>query len=148
MNMLEGILFYGGAASFVLGLILIAVFVRTGIFSKNLGRLCVFLIGFGIVIFCIGDAMYDENTLEAEHTEIVITIEDKKVIAHRRHHIRNYSVRHDYFFYFNECEKIEVDYNTYKKYNINDELVIKKTYWYRIDKETGERTLEKITYNE
>ena len=35
-----------------------------------------------------------------------------------------------------------------EKYNINDELVIKKTYWYRIDRETGERTLEKVTYNE
>ena len=144
MNMLEGILFYGGIASFVLGLILIAIDIGVDIFSEKLGTLCILLIGFGIVAFGIGNSIYNANTLETEDAEIIITIEDKKTTTQRV----GYVISHDYFFYYNECEKIEVDYSTYKKYNINDELVIKKTYWYRIDRETGKRTLEKVTYND
>lgn len=145
MNMLEGILFYGGVASFALGLILMIIGIGTDIFSEKLDVLCILLIGFGIVAFGIGNSMYNANTLEAEDAEIIITIEDKKTTSHR---VGKYGVSHDYFFYFNECEKIEVDCGTYEKYNINDELVIKKTYWYRIDRKTGERTLEKVTYND
>ena len=145
MNTLESILFYGGIISFILGLTLIVVFVCTDIFSDRLEQLCIFLIGFGIVAFGIGRSMYNANTLEKEYIEIVITIEDKKTTSHR---VGKYGISHDYFFYFNKCEKIEVDCGTYEKYNINDELVIKKTYWYRIDRETGERTLERVTYNE
>ena len=145
MNTIESILVYGGIISFILGLKLIVVFMCADIFSDRLEQLCIFLIGFGIVAFGIGGSMYNANTLETEHTEIVITIEDKETTSH---HVGKHGIRHDYFFYFNECEKIEVDCGTYEKYNINDELVIKKTYWYRIDRETGERTLEKVTYNE
>ena len=145
MNTIESILVYGGIISFILGLKLIVVFVCADIFSDRLEQLCIFLIGFGIVAFGIGGSMYNANTLETEHTEIVITIEDKETTTH---HKGKYGIHHDYFFYFNECEKIEVDCGTYKKYEINDELVIEKTYWYRIDRKTGERTLEKVTYNE
>ena len=145
MNTIESILVYGGIISFILGLKLIVVFMCADIFSDRLEQLCIFLIGFGIVAFGIGGSMYNANTLETEDAEIIITIEDKKTTSHR---VGKCGISHDYFFYFNKCEKIEVDCGTYEKYNINDELVIKKTYWYRIDRETGERTLEKVTYNE
>ena len=145
MNTLECILFYGGIGSVVLGLIIMLIGICTDILNNKLGTFCVFFIGFGIVAFGIGNSMYNANTLETEHTEIVITIEDKETTSHR---VGKFGIRHDYFFYFNKYEKIEVDCGTYEKYSINDELVIKKTYWYRIDRETGERTLEKVTYNE
>ena len=145
MNTLESVLFYGGIGSFILGLILMIIGIGADIFSEKLGKLCILLIGFGIVAFGVGNSIYNANTLETEDAEIIITIEDKKTTSHR---VGKYGISHDYFFYFNKCEKIEVDCGTYEKYNINDELVIKKTYWYRIDRETGERTLEKITYNE
>ena len=145
MNTLESILCYGGIVFLILGLIIAIIDIMVDFFSEKLGVLCIFFIGCGIVAFGIGNSMYNANTLETEDAEIIITIEDKKTTSHR---VGKYGISHDYFFYFNKCEKIEVDCGTYKKYNINDELVIKKTYWYRIDRETGERTLEKVTYNE
>ena len=145
MNTIESILVYGGIICLILGLIIAIIDIMVDFFSEKLGTVCILLIGFGIVAFGIGNSMYNANTLETENAEIIITIEDKKTTSHR---VGKYGISHDYFFYFNECEKIEVDCGTYEKYNINDELVIKKTYWYRIDRETGERTLEKVTYNE
>lgn len=145
MNTLECILVFGGLGAVVVGLILAAIFIHFDICINISTTLCPILIGFGLMSLLSGVILYDTNTLEYEHTEIIITIEDKKTISHR---MGKYGVRHDYFFYFNENDKIEVDCGTYDKYNVNDELVIKKTYCYRVDRETGERTLEKITYNE
>ena len=145
MNTLESVLFYGGIGAVALGLIIIIIIVIGDISNEKLSNLCTFLISFGLIAFLVGLSIYNTNTLEKEPTEIVITIEDKKRNSYR---IGKYGLRHDYYFYFNEGEKIEVDCSTYNKYEINDELVIKKTYWYRVDRETGERTLEKVTYNE
>ena len=145
MNTLESVLFYGGIGAIALGLIIIIIIVIGDISNEKLSNLYIFLIGFGFITSIIGFSIYDTNTLEKEPTEIVITIENKERTTYR---IGKYGTGHDYFFYFNEGEKIEVDCSTYNKYEINDELVIKKTYWYRIDRETGERTLEQVTYNE
>ena len=145
MNTLESILFYGGIGAVALGLIIIIIIVIGDISHEKLRNLCICLISFGLIVFLVGLSINNTNTLEKEPTEIVITIEDKKKTSHR---IGKYGLRHDYFFYFNEGEKIEVDCSTYNKYEINDELIIKKNYWYRIDRETGERTLEKVTYSE
>lgn len=145
MNTLEGILFFGGLGAVVIGLILAAIFVYFEICNDIATRICVILIGCGVMFFVLGNAIYDVNTLEYEHTEIVITIENKRAISHRA---GKYGIRYDYFFYFNGNDKIEVDESTYNNFNKGDTLVIKKTYCYRVDRETGERTLEKVTYNE
>lgn len=145
MNTLESVLFYGGIGAVALGLIIIIIIVIGDISNEKLSNLCTFLIGFGLIAFLVGLSIYNTNTLEKEPAEIVIAIEDKKKTTYR---IGKYGTGHDYYFYFNEGEKIEVDCSTYNKYEINDELVIKKIYWYRVDRETGKRTLEDVTYSE
>ena len=145
MNTLESVLFYGGIGAVALGLIIIIIIVIGDISNEKLSNFYMFLIGFGSIASIIGFSIYDINTLEKEPTEIVITIENKERTTYR---IGKYGTGDDYFFYFNEGEKIEVDCSTYNKYEINDELIIKKIYWYRVDRETGERTLEQVTYNE
>ena len=145
MNTLESVLFYGGIGAIALGLIIIIIIIIGDISNEKLSNLYIFLIGFGFITSIIGLSIYDTNTLEKEPTEIVITIENEERTSY---HIGKYGLRYDYFFYFNEGEKIEVDCSTYNKYEINDELIIKKIYWYRVDRETGERTLEQVTYNE
>ena len=145
MNTLESVLFYGGIGAVALGLIIIIIIVIGDISNEKLSNLCIFLISFGLIAFLVGLSIYNTNTLEKEPTEIVITIEDKKKTTYR---IGKYGTGHDYLFYFNNGEKIEVDCSTYNKYQINDELIIKKIYWYRVDRETGERTLEDVTYSE
>ena len=145
MNTLESVLFYGGIGAVALGLIIIIIIVIGDISNEKLSNLCTFLIGFGFITSIIGFSIYDTNTLEKEPTEIVITIENKERTTYR---IGKYGTGYDYLFYFNNGEKIEVDCSTYNKYQINDELIIKKIYWYRVDRETGERTLEQVKYNE
>ena len=145
MNTLESVLFYGGIGVIALGLIIIIIIIIGDISNEKLSNLYMFLIGFGFITSIIGVSIYDINTLEKEPTEIVITIENKERTTYR---IGKYGTEDDYFFYFNEGEKIEVDCSTYNKYEINDELIIKKIYWYRVDRETGERTLEDVTYSE
>lgn len=144
MNTLEGILFFGGLVAVVIGLILAVIFVYFDIYNDIATRICVILIGGGVMFFVLGNAIYNVNTLEYEHTEIVITIENKRAISHHT----KYNIHHNFFFYFNGNDKIEVDESTYNNFDKGDTLVIKKTYCYRIDRETGERTLEKVTYNE
>ena len=102
------------------------------------------MIGGGLICFLFGNFIYDNNTLEYEKADIIITIQDKREDTHIAGTVR----RHHYFFCFNDTEKIEVDVGTYRNFNKGDTIVIKKTYCYRIDRETGERTLEKVTYNE
>ena len=145
MNTLESVLFYGGIGAIALGLIIIIIIIIGDISNEKLSNLYIFLVGFGFITSIIGCSIYDTNTLEKEPTEIVITIENKESTTYR---IGKYGTGYDYFFYFNGGEKIEVDCSTYNKYEINDELIIKKIYWYRVDRETGERTLEQVTYNE
>ena len=70
MNTLESVLFYGGIGSFILGLILMIIGIGVDIFSEKLGKLCILLIGFGIVAFGIGNSIYNANTLETEDAEI------------------------------------------------------------------------------
>ena len=144
MNTLESILFYGGIGAVILGLIIMAIGIGGDIFSEKLGKLCILLIGGGLTCFLFGNFIYDNNTLEYEKADIIITIQDKREDTHIVGKVR----RHRYFFCFNDTEKIEVDEGTYRNFNKGDTIVIKKTYWYRIDRETGERTLEKVTYNE
>ena len=144
MNTLESILFYGGIGAVILGLIVMAIGIGTDIFSEKLGKLCILLIGGGLTCFLFGNFIYDNNTLEYEKADIIITIQDKREDTHIAGKVR----RHHYFFCFDDTEKIEVDAGTYRNFNKGDTIVIKKTYCYRIDRETGERTLEKVTYNE
>ena len=144
MNTLESILFYGGIGAVILGLIIMAVDISASVFSERLGKLCIFLIGGGLICSLFGNFIYDNNTLEYEKADIIITIQDKREDTHIAGKVR----RHHYFFYFNDTEKIEVDEGTYRNFNEGDTIVIKKTYCYRIDRETDERTLEKVTYNE
>ena len=144
MNTLESILFYGGIGAVILGLILMIIGIGADIFSERFGKLCIFLIGGGLICFLFGNFIYDNNTLEYKKADIIITIQDKQEDTHIVGKVR----RHHYFFCFNDTEKIEVDAGTYRNFNKGDTIVIKKTYWYRIDRETGERTLERVTYNE
>lgn len=144
MNTLESILCYGGIAALLLGLILMAVFVGLGNDSKFACSAITVLIGGGLTCFLFGNFIYDNNTLEYEKADIIITIQDKREDTHIVGTVR----RHHYFFCFNDTGKIEVDEGTYRNFNKGDTIVIKKTYCYRIDRETGERTLEKVTYNE
>ena len=144
MNTLESILFYGGTGVVILGLIVMAIGIGKDIFSKEFGKLCAFLIGGGLICFLFGNFIYDNNTLEYKKADIIITIQDKREDTHIVGTVR----RHHYFFCFNDTEKIEVDAGTYRNFNKGDTIVIKKTYCYRIDRETGERTLERVTYNE
>ena len=144
MNTLESILCYGGIAALLLGLIFMAVVVMLGKGSDFAYSAVMVLIGGGLICFLFGNFIYDNNTLEYEKTDIIITIQDKREDTHIVGKVR----RHHYFFCFNDTEKIEVDAGTYRNFNKGDTLVIKKTYCYRIDRETGERTLEKVTYNE
>ena len=144
MNTLENILFYGGIGAITLGLIVMAIGIGADIFSERLGKLCIFLIGGGLICFLFGNFIYNNNTLEYEKADVIITIQDKREDTHIVGKVR----QHHYFFYFNDTEKIEVDVGTYRNFNKGDTIVIKKTYCYRIDRETGKRTLEKVTYNE
>ena len=144
MNTLESILFYGGIGAVILGLILMIIGIGADIFSERFGKLCIFLIGGGLICFLFGNFIYDNNTLEYKKADIIITIQDKQEDTHIVGKVR----RHHYFFCFNDTEKIEVDAGTYRNFNKGDTIVIKKTYRYRIDRETGERTLERVTYNE
>ena len=144
MNTLESILFYGGISAVILGLIIMAIDIGASVFSEKLGKLCILLIGGGLTCFLFGNFIYDNNTLEYEKADIIITIQDKREDTHIAGKVR----RHHYFFCFDDTEKIEVDAGTYRNFNKGDTIVIKKTYCYRIDRETGERTLEKVTYNE
>lgn len=144
MNTLESILCYGGIATLLLGLILMVIVVMLGSGSDFAYSAVMVLIGGGLICFLTGNSMYDNNTLEYEKVDIIITIQDKQEHTRLVGKIR----RHHYFFCFNDTEEIEVDASTYRNFNKGDTLVIKKTYCYRIDRETGERTLEKVTYNE
>ena len=144
MNTLESILCYGGIAALLLGLILMVVVVMLGNGSDFAYSAIMVLIGGGLICFLFGNFIYDNNTLEYEKADIIITIQDKREDTHIVGKVR----RHHYFFCFNDTEKIEVDAGTYRNFNKGDTLVIKKTYCYRVDRETGERTLEKVTYNE
>lgn len=144
MNTLESILCYGGIAALLLGLILMAVVVMLGNGSDFAYSAVMILIGGGLICFLVGNSMYDINTLEYEKVDIIITIQDKQ----ERTRLVNKVRRHHYYFCFNDTEEIEVDAETYRNFNKGDTLVIKKTYCYRVDRETGERTLEKVTYNE
>lgn len=143
MNTLESILCYGGIAALLLGLIM-AVIVILGNGSDFAYSAIMVLIGGGLICFLFGNFIYDNNTLEYEKADIIITIQDKREDTHIVGRVRRYR----YFFCFNDTEKIEVDVGTYRNFNKGDTIVIKKTYCYRIDRETGERTLEKVTYND
>lgn len=144
MNTLESILCYGGIAALLLGLILMVVVVMLGNGSDFAYSAIMILIGGGLICFLVGNSMYDVNTLEYEKVDIIITIQDKQEHTRLVGRVRT----HHYFFCFNDTEEIEVDADTYRNFNKGDTLVIKKTYCYRIDRETDERTLEKVTYNE
>lgn len=144
MNTLESILCYGGIAALLLGLILMAVIVMLGNGSDFAYSAVMVLIGGGLICFLVGNSMYDVNTLEYEKVDMIITIQDKQEHTRLVGKVR----KHHYFFCFNDTEEIEVDADTYRNFNKGDTLVIKKTYCYRIDRKTGERTLEKVTYNE
>ena len=76
MNTLENILFYGGIGAVILGLIVMAIGIGADIFSERLGKLCIFLIGGGLICFLFGNFIYDNNTLEYEKADIIITIQD------------------------------------------------------------------------
>lgn len=147
MNILEGILCYGGIVGFLLGIILTKIFAKLGKSPNLVYSTAILLVGGGLICCLIGNTIYNNNTLECETVDIVITIQDKQEYKRLTGKMGNVR-RHHYFFCFNDTEKIEVDASTYKKFNKGDTLVIKKTYCYRIDRETGERTLEKVTYNE
>lgn len=144
MNTLESILCYGGIAALLLGLILMVIVVMLGSGSDFAYSAVMVLIGGGLICFLVGNSMYDVNTLEYEKVDIIITIQDKREHSRLVGKVR----QHHYYFCFNDTEEIEVDASTYRNFNKGDTLVIKKTYCYRIDRETGERTLEKVTYNE
>lgn len=144
MNTLENILFYGGIGAIILGLIIMAIDIGASVFNERLGKLCIFLICGGLICSLFGKFIYDNNTLEYEKADIIITIQDKREDTYIVGKVR----RHHYFFCFNDTEKIEVDVGTYRNFSKGDTIVIKKTYCYRIDRETDERTLEKVTYNE
>lgn len=144
MNTLESILCYGGIAGFLLGIILTKVFAKLGKSPNLVYSTAILLVGGGLICCLIGNTIYNNNTLEYEKVDIVITIQDKQEHSRLVGKVR----KHHYFFCFNDTEEIEVDASTYRNFNKGDTLIIKKTYCYRIDRETGERILEKVTYNE
>ena len=146
MNTLESILCYGGAAAFLFSFVLMEIVDRlkkNAVFAVFAYFAIIVLFFGGLTCLFVGVSMYTD-TLDCEKVDIIITIQDKQ--EHTR--LVGKRVKHQYFFYFNDTEEIEVDASTYRKFNKGDTLVIKKTYYYRTDRETDERTLEKVTYNE
>ena len=142
MNTLEMALAFGGLCAFVLGIILTAIFCH---FEKLIGTyISIAIICVGILSTVVGFSIYNFNTLEYEHNEIVITITDKSSRSYRS---GKYNLRHNYYFYFDD-NKIKVDHTTYNKYDIGDTIVITETIAYRLDRETGEKEIEDISYNE
>ena len=142
MNTLETALTFGGLCASVLGIILAMIFNH---FEKVIGEcISIAIICVGILSIVIGFSIYNFNTLEYEHNEIAITITNKSSRSYRS---GKYNLRHDYYFYFDD-HRIKVDHTTYNKYDIGDTILITETIAYRLDRETGERTLENVTYNE
>ena len=142
MNTLETALTFGGLCAFVLGIILAAIFNH---FEKVIGEcISIAIICVGILSTVIGFSIYDFNTLEYEHNKIVITITDKSSRSYRS---GKYNLHHDYYFYFDD-NRVKVDHTTYNKYDIGDTIVITETITYRLNRETGEKEIEDISYNE
>lgn len=149
MNTLEMALTFGGLCASVLGIILAAIFNH---FEKVIGkRISIAIICVGILSTVIGFSIYNFNTLEYEHNEITVTIADKNSRYHayknRRYRKKNNNCRRDYYFYFDN-NRVKVDHTTYDKYDIGDTIVITETITYRLDRETGEKEIEDISYNE
>lgn len=101
------------------------------------------------LFFVVGAGIsYNVATTETETEKILITISDKDTErkragkAHRTH----------YYFYFfvdeNTENKVQVDFSTYNKYDINDTIVITKTTTYNIDRDTKEKEfIMSVEYN-
>lgn len=149
MNTLETTLVFGGLCASVLGIILAAIFSH---FKKRIGEcISIAIICVGILSAVIGLFIYHFNTIEYEHNEISVTITDKNSRYHkyknRRYRKKNHNCRRDYYFYFDD-NRVKVDHTTYDKYDIGDTIVITETITYRLDRETGEKEIEDISYNE
>ena len=149
MNTLEMALTFGGLCASVLGIILAAIFKPS---KKTIGKYTpVAIICVGILSAIIGFSIYHFNTVEYEHNEITVTITDKNSRYHkyknRRYRKKNNNCRRDYYFYFDD-HKVKVDHTTYNKYDIGDTVVITETITYRLDRKTGEKEIEDISYEE
>lgn len=96
-----------------------------------------FIVGFGTF------AKYDIETSKTETNNIVITIQDKE----KRRYYCGKVYLYDYYIYFDNDKKIEVDRAIFENYNINDTIVINKTIKYRLNRTTNTWEIEKIIYN-
>ena len=149
MNTLEMALTFGGLCASVLGIIVAAIFRH---FKKLIGTyISMAIICVGVLSTVIGFSIYHFNTVEYEHNEITVTITDKNSRYHKyknsRYRKKNNNCRRDYYFYFDD-HKVKVDHTTYNKYDIGDTVVITETITYRLDRETGEKEIEDISYEE
>lgn len=101
------------------------------------------------LFFVVGAGIsYTEATTETETEKILITISDKNTERRRAGKV---SRTHYYFYFFideNTENKVQVDFSTYNKYDINDTIVITKTTTYNIDRDTKEREfIMSVEYN-
>lgn len=140
MTILESILIYGGFSAFVISLILIQWFMATG--RPSATRICIIVMLVSVIAYTIGATHYDDETLISENIDMAITIQDKE----KTHAVSRYSTITSYYFIFDSNNKISVDNDTYNNYERGDIFIIHKVISYRLDRETGEKTVINVQY--
>lgn len=140
MTILESILIYGGFGVFVISFILIQLFTATG--HPIATQICITTMLISVIAFTIGVTHYDNETLISENIDMAMTIQDKE----KTHAVSRYSTITSYYFIFDDNNKISIDSNTYNSYEKGDIFIIHKVIFYRLDRDTGEKTITNVRY--